>query len=45
MENNQEYKCIVCGIDLPDMKFNECYKCFNRYFEALRAVERKYENK
>lgn len=35
-----EYKCIVCNIELPNNLFNECYKCFNRYFEASIFIER-----
>jgi hypothetical protein len=41
MEN--KFNCLVCNIDLPNDKFDECYTCFNRYMEALATVEWKYK--
>lgn len=38
-----EHKCIVCNIELPNNLFNECYRCFSRYFEASIFIERKNE--
>jgi hypothetical protein len=34
------YKCCICSVELHDDKFNECYRCFNRYFESYISVEK-----
>jgi hypothetical protein len=38
----KENKCSVCDCEMNDNKFNECYRCFNRYFEGLMAAERRF---
>ena len=41
--NNQEHNCLICNIEVQDVKFDECYKCFNRYFDSLEIALRKGE--